>query len=76
MRYLGGPEEYRRVNCRQRCKGNSRRESGHSHQCIAPSPPISLHSEDVPRTKFDRRDIYGVYPNNFGNMSAEDDTTN
>jgi len=29
----------------------------------------------VPPIKFDPRDIYGVYPNNFGNMAAKDDAT-
>ena len=35
-----------------------------------PPPPISLHSEGVPPIKFDPRDIYGMYPNNFGNMAT------
>ncbi len=68
MRSLGGPEEYCCVARGQRNKNNYCQESGHSHRCIAPSPPISLHS-------FDPRDIYGVYPNNFGNMAAKDDAT-
>jgi hypothetical protein len=38
-------------------------------------PPVSLHSEGVPPIKFDPWDIYGVYPNNFGNMAAKDDAT-
>ena len=75
VRSLGGPEEYRRVDRGQRNKKNSCQGSGHSHRCIAPSPPISLHSEGVPPIKLNPRDIYGVYPNNFGNMVAEDDAT-
>ena len=29
----------------------------------------------MPPIKLDPRDIYGVYPNNFGNMVAEDNAT-
>ncbi len=75
VRSLGGPEEYRRVDQGQRNRKNSRQGSGHSHRCIAPPPPISLHFEGMPPIKLDPQDIYGVYPNNFGNMVAVDAAT-
>ena len=48
VRSLGGPKESCRVDHGQCSKKNSHRESGHSHRCLAPLPPISLLSEGVP----------------------------
>ena len=75
MKSLGGPTESRCIDCGQRSKRNSRRVSGHSHWCLAPTPPISLLSEGVTPTNFDPRDIFGVYPKDFCTMAPDNDTT-
>ncbi len=75
MRSLGGPEESRRVNRGQCSIKNSCQESGHSHWCLAPLPPISLLSEGVPTIHFNPRDFYGKYSTNFCTMAAGDDAT-
>ena len=72
---LGGPKESRCINCGQCSKRNSRRVSGHSHQCLTPTPPISLLSEGVTPTNFDPWDIYGVYPKDCCTMAADNDAT-
>jgi hypothetical protein len=75
VKSLGGPKESRCIDCGQRSKRNSRQVSGHSHWCLAPTPPISLLSEGVTPTNFDPRDIFGVYPKDFCTMAPDNDTT-
>jgi hypothetical protein len=72
---FGGPEEFRRIDRGQRNKRNTGRVPGHSHWCLATTPPIPLLSEGATPTNFDPRDIYGSYPKDFCTMAADNDAT-
>ena len=72
---FGGPKEFCRIIRGQRNKRNTGRVSGHSHRCLATTPPILLLSEGATPTNFNPRDSYGSYPKDFCTMAANNDTT-